>query len=153
MPIGRPSDYSDAVADKICEELMLGESLRAICAREDMPSERAVYNWLLKNEDFVQKYTRAREIQSERGIDEIIEIADDGTNDWIEKRNESGQIVGYVENGEAIRRSALRIDARKWKASKLLAKKYGDRASLEHTGKDGGPLSVTIVKYGDDTPA
>jgi len=29
---GRPSEYSDKIAEAICERLLNGESLRAICA-------------------------------------------------------------------------------------------------------------------------
>ena len=142
---GRPSTYSEEIADAICVELMAGRSLVEICDQDDMPAERTVYMWLLKHPDFVQKYARAREMQSERGIDEIIPIADDGRNDWMEQRNAEGQIIGWKENGEALRRSQIRIDARKWKASKLRPKVYGDKLAV---GGDETmpPVSVEIIK-------
>jgi hypothetical protein len=42
----------------------------------------------------------------------------------------------------------LAYDARKWHASKLAPKVYGDKTEVAHTGPDGGPVqsqSVTAV--------
>jgi hypothetical protein len=39
MPAGRPSDYTQEIADLICERIADGESLRAICAGDDMPNK------------------------------------------------------------------------------------------------------------------
>jgi len=120
-PGGRPSDYCQETTDTICERLSLGESLRSICRDPDMPCMGAVLKWLNKHEEFVVQYTRAREIQADTLIDETLDIADESTNDWMERR---GQLV---ENGEAIQRSRLRIDTRKWIAGKMRPKKYGER--------------------------
>lgn len=140
--VGRPSTYSEEAADAICVELMAGRSLVEICEQEDMPAERTVYVWLLKHPEFVRKYAHAREMQAERGIDEIIPIADDGRNDWMEQHNAEGQTIGWKENGEAIRRSQIRIDARKWKASKLRPKVYGDKVQLG--GDSDNPVQAVI---------
>jgi hypothetical protein len=59
--------------------------------------------------------------------EEILDIADDGSNDWMEKLDKDGKSVGWAVNGEAVQRSKLRVDARKWIASKLKPKKYGDK--------------------------
>ena len=53
--------------------------------------------------------------------------------------------TGYQENGEALRRSAIRIDARKWLAGKMAPKKYGDKQQLEHRGPDGGPITLEAL--------
>lgn len=137
---GRPSSYSETVADTILERLALGESLKAICDDADLPHQATVFRWLQINTDFRERYTRAREAQADALFDELLTIADDGRNDWMEVHNEAGEVTGYRENGEAIRRSALRIDARKWMASKLMPKKYGDK--IAHTGADGGPVAL-----------
>ena len=133
---GRPSSYTDETAAKICERLALGESLREICRDEKMPSQRSVFRWLLdeENEVFRQQYARAREIQAEAIFDEILEIADDGSNDWMERRLPSGETVEVV-NQEHIQRSRLRIDSRKWMAGKLQPKKYGDKLDITSGGE------------------
>jgi hypothetical protein len=128
--IGRPSLYSDALADLICERLTTGESLRRICESEDMPHAGTVCRWLATNDVFREQYARAREAQAELMADEMVEISDDGRNDWMERHGSEGESLGWKENGEAIRRSALRIDTRKWIAARLLPKKYGDKIAV-----------------------
>ena len=41
-------------------------------------------------------------------------------------------------NNEAVQRSRLRVDARKWLMSKLMPKKYGEKLEL------GGDLKVSL---------
>lgn len=143
--MGRPSIYSDVLADKICEELSSGLSMRDICKREDMPAQATVYEWLNDNAKsyFSEQYTKARAKQAEHLFEEILEIADDGTNDWMENHGEEDS--GWRFNGEHYQRSRLRIDTRKWYLSKVLPKKYADTTKLEHTGKDGDPIKVDVT--------
>lgn len=130
MPAGRPTDYSQETADIICERLADGESLRTICDDEAMPARSTVFRWLSIHQEFSDQYARAKEVQAEVLADELISIADDGRNDWMERKTEEGDHLGWRENGEALRRSALRIDTRKWVAAKLLPKKYGEKIAL-----------------------
>jgi hypothetical protein len=92
--------------------------------------------------EFQDQYAHAREAQADAIFDDILEIADDGRNDWMEKKDSEGENIGWRENGEALRRSALRVDARKWMAGKLRPKKYGDKVVNEHSGPDGGPIPI-----------
>ncbi|MEI1249250.1 terminase small subunit-like protein [Rhizobium aouanii] len=131
---GRPTKYTTALADIICERIADGESLRSICRDDAMPAKTTVMEWLCDDEKaaFRTKYARAREIQADGYVDEMAEIADDGTNDWMEKKGADGETTGWQENGEAIRRSQLRIATRQWIAEKLKPKKYGAKVELEH---------------------
>jgi hypothetical protein len=134
MPAGRPSDYTDALTDIICERIANGESLKAICDDDKMPSQTSVFKWLGLHQSFAEKYARAREAQADALFDEILSIADDGRNDWMERKDKEDENLGWRENGEAMRRSQLRIDARKWMASKLKPKKYGDKLDVDVAG-------------------
>jgi hypothetical protein len=116
----------------ICDRISNGESLRQICDGEDMPAASTVFVWLNEDSAFSEQYARAREAQADAIFDEILLIADDGRNDWMERKDEEDANMGWRENGEALRRSQLRIDARKWMAGKLRPKKYGDKLELEH---------------------
>lgn len=129
--IGRPTKFSEELASKICARLMDGESLRTICLDPDMPARSTVHLWLASNSSFSDQYAIARDRQADTIFDEILDIADDGSNDWMEKRDEEGGNLGWKENGESIQRSRLRVDARKWMAGKLRPKKYGDKLELE----------------------
>lgn len=127
------STYTEEIALRICERLADGESLKAMCEDEDMPSKSTVFKWLAENSTFSDMYARAREAQADALFDDVLSIADDGRNDWMEKN--FGEETRWVENGEALRRSQLRIDARKWMAGKLRPKKYGEKLELEHGGQ------------------
>lgn len=145
---GRPSSYTDEIADYICEQLANARSLRSICTDEGMPSQVTVFRWLAdeRYENFRKRYAHAREAQADAIFDEILDIADDGSNDWMERHDDQGGNIGWKENGEALQRSRLRIDARKWMAGKLRPKKYGDK--LELSGNDDSPLRIVINKPG-----
>lgn len=111
-----------------------------------MPSKGTVFRWLATMPEFQDQYARAREAQAETHADDMMEIADDARNDWMKAADEEGGL-GYKLNGEHIQRSKLRIDTRKWIASKLKPKKYGDK--IEHTGPEGGPLQINLVRFSD----
>ena len=102
-----------------------------------MPALRTVMGWLFdgEHEEFSQQYASAREVQAEVWADEIVAIADDESGDFF--TDEKGKVVLDHQN---VQRSRLRVDARKWIASKLLPKRYGDK--LQHTGEGGGPIRV-----------
>lgn len=125
--------FTQAIADAICERVMSGETLRQVCASEGTPSRSTVHKWLAADPIFADQYARAMAVRADDVFDEIFDIADDGQNDWMERRGADGEMVGWQENGEALRRSALRVDARKWALSKMLPKKYGDKLELAVT--------------------
>lgn len=149
--MGRPSDFTQETVEIICHRLALGESLRTICKDDDMPASSTVFLWLANHQEFSEQYARARDAQADHYAQEIIDISDDGTNDWMERQSEAekgaGVNTGWVLNGEHVQRSRLRIDARKWYAGKLAPKKYGEKISNEHSGPDGTPIqTVTEIR-------
>ncbi|MBX5165210.1 MULTISPECIES: terminase small subunit protein [unclassified Rhizobium] len=131
--MGRPTKFTQALAEKICERIADRESLRSICRDEDMPAKSTVLSWLADDGKaaFRARYALAREILADSFVDELVEIADDRSDDWIEKKNAAGETTGWQENGEAIRRSQLRIATRQWVAEKLKPKKYGSKIEPE----------------------
>jgi len=140
---GRPSDYTEETAATICTRLIEGESLRSICRDDGMPHISTVYRWLFAHEIFREQYARAKEDQADTLADEIIEISDDARNDWMERHGDDD--AGWVANGDHIQRSKLRVDARKWIASKLKPKKYGESTNLKVSDPDGRPVAVTVA--------
>lgn len=147
--MGRQSSYTPELALTVCTYIAEGLSLRDIQAIDGMPTKTTIMRWLQAFPEFRDQYARACELRTEAHADEILAIADDGSNDWMEKK--FGDEVKWVENGEAIRRSQLRIDARKWLMSKLAPKKYGDKVLNEHSGPNGGAITImTGVPRADD---
>jgi len=126
-PPGRPSRYSDETAAEICDRLAAGESLNAICRDEHMPHERTIRRWAIEDhEGFSPRYACARELQAEHLFDEIVDIADRVANE---------------REAAIVNAARLAIDARKWVASKMLPKKYGDRLDVQQDGQ----LVVRII--------
>jgi terminase small subunit-like protein len=91
-----------------------------ICASPDMPSQQSVYTWLRNDDDFLERYARAREAQADKLFKECLEIAD---------RHKDGE-----ESATRVQRDRLRIDTRKWAAARLAPKKYGDHISHDVHG-------------------
>lgn len=151
--MGRPSTYSQDIADTICSQLAEGMSLREVCRQDGMPDKATVMRWLHNQPDFRDQYTRAKDIGIEAIAEDILDIADDGENDWMERKNPDGENIGWAFNGEAARRSQIRIDARKWLLSKLAPKKYGDKTTL--AGDPDSPLlpNLTVQFVQPDKPA
>ena len=138
--MGRPTNYTVALADAICVELSENVvSLASICRRPEMPGYSTICQWLDRYPDFAEKYARARDRQADVIAEQTLEIADDMSRDV--KLDEDGR--PSVDH-EHIARSRLRVDTRKWIASKLKPKKYGDK--LLHTGGDGeGPIQHALA--------
>lgn len=132
---GRPSSYSQEIADAICERLADGVSLRTVCLAEDMPAKSTVFKWLREIPGFSDQYAKAKEESADALVEDLLDIADNGSNDWIATNDPNNP--GYKQNGEAINRSRLRVDTRKWIASKLKAKKYGEKQAIDLTSSDG----------------
>lgn len=132
---GRPTTYTQQTALQLCLYLAEGESLRTACAREEMPAVSTVFLWLRDHKEFLEQYARAKEEAVEAMAEEILDISDNGENDWMEKHFGRDSESTWVVNGEAVQRSKLRVDTRKWIMSKLKAKKYGDKVDVTSDGK------------------
>lgn len=115
--LGRPTKYNGDLIEDICEKIANGRSLRSICAEDGMPTTSTVCKWLIENKEFSEQYTRAREKQADYFAEEIIEIADSAEAE-----------------SAAVSKAKLQIDARKWAASKIAPKKYGDKVEQQITG-------------------
>ena len=148
-----PYPWTEAIETEIFERIAKGQSLVDICDDDWLPSQPTVYRRLNADEEFRQRYAHAREVQADTLFDEVLQIADDGRNDWMARKGKDA--TGYDENGEALRRSQLRIDARKWMAGKLKPKVYGDKSIVEGAGPNGEHLhkmgvEVTFVRPDQD---
>jgi hypothetical protein len=125
--MARPTLYSEKMGKAICLAISEGASLREICAIDSMPDKSSIFKWLVTHKEFTDQYAHARAVQAEMSTEEMLYIADDVTGDV------SGEL--QIPNGVAVQRAKLRIETRKWIASKLLPKKYGDKQQMEHTGE------------------
>ena len=128
-----------AIIETVLDQIAAGVTLRELSRRPEYPSINTIRHHLVRDAALAERYARARMLQLDNWADEIIEIADDGRNDWM-RRNADGDFIG---DRESVERSRQRIEARKWLLSKLRPERYGDR--LEVTGRDGGPIALSVV--------
>ena len=117
MPAGRPTQYTETIAAEICQRLSEGESLRRICRDEHIPAESTVRGWAIDpNHPISAHYTRAREIAYHSMADELLEIADDGSNDWMEREGKD-DVGGPSMASMSSDRACALISANGWPAS------------------------------------
>lgn len=125
---GRPTKFTKKLGEQICMHMCEGMSVRKIAELDDMPAASTIFKWAIDPDHvFSEQYANARRIMVENLVEEITEISDD-------------------EGGD-VRRDRLRVDTRKWFASKVAPKLYGDK--VQHTGGDGeGPVQIVINESG-----
>lgn len=144
-PIGRPTTYTDELAAMICFQLMMPRTLKSICQDKEMPAQSSVYKWLIERPEFSELYARARQVQAHMFADEIIEIADDSSGDVI-----CDEFGNAKQNHEFVQRSKLRMDARKWHASKTAPKIYGDKPEVELDKDSSITDLIDVLKRSQD---
>jgi hypothetical protein len=127
---GRPSKYSEELAEEICDRIAKGESVKEICADKEsgwLPGESTVYRWLQENDGFRERYALAREAQADGEFDQARAIA-------------------MAATPETVQVARLQVDTIKWRAAKLAPSKYGE--SVKVSGALG--VTVEIVQFGAD---
>ena len=119
-------DKLDAVGmDEICRRTAECESLRKIAVSIGVSWQSAI-DYLNATPERSEQYARARQSQADKFAEDIIEIADDGARDTYVDDDGNRRV-----DHDHIARARLRVDARKWLASKMAPKKYGDRLDVD----------------------
>lgn len=122
-PVGRPTKYSEALADRIVEAMIEGSDLVAICQQPGFPDRKSVYRWTAQYPDFAARLERAREALGDLAAYEIGQIAAKCT----------------TETAAADR---VKLTALQWRASRLAPRRYSERRVNELVGAGGGPVAV-----------
>ncbi len=125
---GRPSEYTKEKGALICERIATHDcGLPRLCAMyKDMPGEMTIQRWRYENAEFRLKYAQAKMIQADLLAEQCLQIAEDSTP----------ENVGV---------DRLRVDTRKWLASKLLPKQYGDKLLLEQKTEENEQLKLELL--------
>jgi len=129
--VGRPTTYSEEIALAICEKVANGQGMREICRADDMPAMSTVFLWLKNHGDFQSFYTTAKDTMAEYLFEEMLDIADEASNDFMTRKVGDDKTEKVVDH-EHINRSKLRVDTRKWMLAKLLPKKYGEKIEVNN---------------------
>lgn len=142
--------YGPEIRDEIIDWISEGKTLREYCRQPGKPSFRLVYLWLEKEKEgddsFAARFARARQIQEQVLLEQCFDIAEDGSNDWMERLGKDERPLGWMLNKEHVQRSKLRIWTRLELLKRMNPAKWGDRvavdskseAKVEHSGKVEG---------------
>jgi len=133
---GRPSTFTQEIADEICRRLAQGEPLAQICRDDNMPAVRTVSDWKKASEAFSADFACAREEGFDQIAADCLDIADETSNDTLCTEH------GDRPNTEWISRSKLRIETRLKLLAKWDPKRYGDKVTQELTGPGGGAIDM-----------
>jgi hypothetical protein len=135
--MGRPPIYTPELGEEICREIASGKSLRTVCEQKKMGME-TVFRWLRPSEpnpEFREHYARACTDRGHALVEDALKISDAPV-----PRGKDGRM-----DNAAVQQARLRVDTRKWFASKLVPKIYGDRVQAEVSGPEGGPVAIELT--------
>ena len=121
-------EFTEEIADAICDRLADGQSLRSICAEDGFPSRSTVLRWMNANADFDAKCARARVLQADAMDDMILDTANASTS-------------------ETAAADRVKIGAYQWRAGRLNPKRYGDRQQVAPTDVDGEPAQFAPIMF------
>ncbi len=134
----------ETVFDKITTEIEKGKAIRNILKNKDYPDVRTFYRWIDEDDNLSKRYARACQSRADALVEDMLDIADDQQGDIYIDSDGHEQTDHNV-----IQRSRLRVDTRKWIASKLKPKKYGDSQQIKLTDNDGDPLKINAIFSSD----
>jgi hypothetical protein len=142
---GRSAPYTPELAVRILAELREGRSLRDVCRDDGMPTSGTVLDWEATDRDgFAARYQRARDIGYQIRGEELDEIAADGRNDYVERRNKDGSIERVLDR-EHVSRSRLQLEQGRWALTNMLPRLYGKRVEVTATHEHGVSSALSKV--------
>ena len=122
---GRPSDYNEEVAKMVCETISTHpyglKKLEKMYS--GFPERTVIFRWLLHFPIFHNQYLEAKRIQSHLLADEAIDMA----NDVQTYEDKDG--VERIDAG-ILGRAKFNFECKRWHASKLEPKVYGDSSKF-----------------------
>ena len=143
---GRPTNYTEALAEEICDRLASGESLLHMCHDDHIPAQGVIFQWLRKHESFREKYAIARQYWAEAEFEKLMQIADTPQVGIKTKTVESeGKVTNETISMDMTDHRRLQVDARKWALARMNGRRFGDKASVEHSGPGGTAVAFEII--------
>lgn len=128
--IGRPRNYDPGIGEQLLRQFADGVPLCEACKAVGMPLRRTVQQWVATVPTFGAAYALARLAYADALVEQIPLIADD---------------PALAISNEAVQHARLRIDARKWVASKLRPEKYGERLDVQADMT----LNISVQRFTD----
>lgn len=126
-PKGSKAHYNSRVANRICENLAMGDSLKTALEKDVLaPTVQTIYRWLDMYPAFREKYERARLLQADVHADTMMDMARD--------------VVKNPQKASAYRVAA---DILQWQAAMRNPKMYGSKVTVE---SKAAPMNAAQIK-------
>jgi hypothetical protein len=141
---GRPTSYTPELAAEICQAVATSEyGLKRLCEMHPhWPAKITINLWRFKDlNGFSAQYNKAKQAQIDLLVEQCMDISDDISRDTV-VNNQGNEVC----NSEYVNRSRLRVDTRKWIASKLVPRVYGDAKQLEIKTEENEQLKEELKK-------
>lgn len=144
MPAGRPSIYTQELAELICHRVATNpHGIKTICKMyDDMPNPDTIREWRALHEKFSVLYLQAREKQShilfESAIDEVEDI-----KSYVYENDKTG--AKCVDAGIVAMQKAI-ANQKTHQAARISPKQYGDAKQLEETKADNEKLKQELAE-------
>jgi len=144
----------------IINEVIGGKSLESLIRNDvdmNLPSSPTIYGWLREttstgeanskyDAEFFSDYAHARAIRASKIFDDMLTIADDGSNDTYVDPESGKTFTDY----DVVQRSKLRVDTRKWILARMDSKRFGDKIETTLQGGDKPIQTVDYSKLSDN---
>lgn len=139
---GRPEDYTPEIAEKICEMLATHDmGLSDLCKTYDyLPHESTIRRWMYRNPEFRASYAQARIAQVDLLAEKSLDISRNNSMDTT--INSNGDTVAL---SVTVARHKLEIDTRRWLASKLMPKLYGNEIELANEKEKNARQEAELI--------
>jgi hypothetical protein len=138
--------YNGPSAIHICKHLALGTTLASILRSwpEELgvaPDRGTVYGWQKSHPEFAEAYQAAREMGCDAISEDIVDIIEDGSQDWTTRKARDGSEYAVVD-AEVVARSKLRVYGRE-KVLQWWSHRYRPQQGIQLSSPDGGPVEFT----------
>ena len=138
-PKGSGSKFTQAFADRICQDVSNGIPLRQV-ARDLKIEWRTVYNWMEAHPPFATAIARARELGQEAILEDTLRLADTPVAGVTRTVKDDGKVEEKTEDMLGHRK--LQIETRLKLLAKWNPKRYGDKIELR--GDPAAPLALIL---------
>jgi hypothetical protein len=120
--VGRPVEWEEdnPVWEEVVSRMATGKSLSSVLREPGMPPWATFNRMLRSNEQLRVAYDKAVQDRADKLADEIIELSDAVMPEGLRGPEASAWV----------QQKRLQVDARKWVASKLKPRTYGDRIDV-----------------------
>lgn len=117
--------YSIDLAERICVDFATHTmaAIKILDLSPDYPDYTTLCRWRFRHPEFDAMFTRAIQFQVRLEAEEMKQIADD-ESDYVYYEDKDG--VKRLDSRATFERKKIRIDVRKFNATKLARKFYGD---------------------------